>query len=145
MVSAPSVTIIRRQCCHFELGISQTLVFLDFLKPVLDEHWHLQESKNSFLARQAPKDTKLWGLKSRPGLHHVGCRTKSPRKNPPRQNPLICSAILMNDNVVKAGQSCHWNAVITTKLTELHVHVVPNCFFLHVYVVLNCFRGTFST
>ena len=37
-MSVPSVIMIRRQGCHFELRISQTSVFFDFLEAVLDEH-----------------------------------------------------------------------------------------------------------
>ena len=68
MVSPPSMTIIRRQSCHFELRISQTSIFLDSLKAVLDKHWYLQEHKNSILVRQPLKHTKLLVLKLRPGL-----------------------------------------------------------------------------
>ena len=33
----PSVIMIEKQISHFDIRISQTLVFLDFVKPVLDK------------------------------------------------------------------------------------------------------------
>ena len=40
-------------CCHFEFKITQTLVFLDFIKAISDGQWDLKAHKNQcFMSHQ---------------------------------------------------------------------------------------------
>ena len=72
-MSPSLVTIIRRQSWRFELRLSQTSVFLDFLKAVLDERSSdtCKNIKIHFWQGNPQKDTKLLVLELRPGLHCV--------------------------------------------------------------------------
>ena len=58
-MSVPSVIMIGKESSHLKFRISQTQVFLDFVKPVLDKDRYFIMNRNSLLAEEPLKETKL--------------------------------------------------------------------------------------
>ena len=67
--------MIRRQSSYFEFKISQTLVFLDFVIPVLEidtycsllvfyHEYNIIMNRNSLLAEEPLKEKNLWMFKN---------------------------------------------------------------------------------
>ena len=61
-------------CCHFEIKITQTLVFLDFLETISDGIWNLKVHKNQCFMKdqlQYVENASQYILRPQDELHWV--------------------------------------------------------------------------